>query len=331
MSNTPPPISVLYQIATGHYLSQALLLAAKLDVAEFLKNGPRQADELAELCGVHAPSLKRVLRLLASVGVFLENEDGSFGLTPVGELMHTAPGRAFVQLFAGDFVQRLWSELPYVVQTGNSASEKMGISSFEYLASHPDEGANFDLAMSAGTRQAALAVAAAYDFSPFHKVIDVGGSRGVLLEIILNAYPHLHGVLFDLPRVVEPVRERGSKRYEIVGGDFFETVPAGGDAYILKHVIHDWNDERATAILKVVRRAMPAHSKLLIVEGVYPQRIDPSPQSRGAASNDVNMMVATGGRQRSEQEFRALLAASGFLLTRIIPTQGPGVIEGRPV
>ncbi|MGH8218139.1 MAG: methyltransferase [Steroidobacteraceae bacterium] len=328
MSSAPPPISVLYQIGTGHYLSQALLLAAKLDVAELLKNGPRQADELAELCSVHAPALKRVLRLLASVGVFLENEDGSFGLTPVGELMHTAPGRAFVQLFAGDFVQRLWSDLPYVVQTGNTASEKMGISSFEYLASHPDEGANFDLAMSAGTSVAAVAVAAAYDFSPFHKVVDVGGGRGALLEGILNAYPDLHGILFDLPRVVEAVRERNSKRYEIVGGDFFESVPPGGDGYILKHVIHDWNDERAAAILKIVHRVMPPHGKLLIVEGVYPRRIDQSPQSRGAASNDVNMMVATGGRQRSEQEFRTLFAASGFLLARIIPTQGPSVIEG---
>jgi hypothetical protein len=332
-----PPISVLYQVGTGHYFSQALNVAAKLGVADLLKDGPRQADDLAQACGAHGPSLRRVLRLLVAAGVFVENEDGSFGLTPAGELMHTPQGRAFVQLFAGEMVQRLWSELLYSVQTGRPGYEQaLGMEPFEYMAAHPEEATNFDLAMTAASSQTAVALAAAYDFSAFRTIVDVGGGQGVLLSGILKAFPHLRGTLFDLPRVVHGgkwIETAGvADRCEVTGGDFFESVPAGGDAYLLKHVIHDWNDERAVVILRNVRRQVKADGKLLIVEGVYPARVEQSPASRGAASNDVNMMVATGGRQRSEQEFRELYAAAEFRLSRIVPTQSPAcVIEGVPV
>jgi hypothetical protein len=331
----PPPISVLYQVGTGHYFSQALHVAARLGVADLLKDGPRQADDLAQACGVHGPSLRRVLRLLVAAGVFVENEDGSFGVTPAGALMATPQGRAFVQLFAGEMVQHLWSELLYSVQTGKPGYEQaLGMAPFEYIAAHPDEAANFDLAMSAASSHTAVAVAAAYDFSAFHRIVDVGGGQGILLSGILKAVPRLRGILFDLPRVVQGAKwiESIADRCEVIGGDFFESVPAGSDAYLLKHVIHDWNDERALAILRNVRRQLSADGRLLIVEGVYPPHVEASPACRGAASNDVNMMLATGGRQRSEQEFRELYTAAGFRLSRIVPTQLPScVIEGLPV
>jgi SAM-dependent methyltransferase len=184
--------------------------------------------------------------------------------------------------------------------------------------------------------QTAAAIAAAYDFAGFGTVMDVGGGNGALLTGILGAYPRLRGIVFDRPEAAEGARRRIAEaglaeRCRVVAGDFFESLPAGADACLIKHVIHDWNDEQSAAILRNCRRALGPEGRVLIAEGVYPPRIDTSPESRGAAANDVNMLVATGGRQRSEAEFRALYAAAGFELTRIIPTQtGICVIEGVP-
>ena len=196
------------------------------------------------------------------------------------------------------------------------------------------ERANFDAAIADYTRLAAGAVAAAYDFAPLRTMVDVGGGTGALLIGILKAHSHLHGIVFDQPhtadRAQQYIAESGlAERCTAVGGDFFKDVPPGADAYILKHVIHDWNDERAVTILKNCDRAIGENGKLLTVEGVYPPRIDQSLASRGAAANDVNMLVNTGGRQRSEAEFRALYDAASFKLTKIVPTQGNvSVIEG---
>lgn len=182
----------------------------------------------------------------------------------------------------------------------------------------------------------AVAVVAAYDFTPFRTLVDVGGGNGALLIGILSANPGLRGIVFDLPSAAERAKRRISKsklteRCQAAGGDFFAEVPSGGDAYLLKHVIHDWNDGRALTILKNCHRAMGPNGRLLIVEGIYPRRIDQSLASRGAAANDVNMLVNTGGRQRSEAEFRSLYDAAGFTLTRIVPTQARVcVIEGVP-
>jgi len=334
----PPPFA-LFTMVTGYYVSRAIYVAAKLGIADHLSEGPRRVDELAEATGTHAPSLKRVLRLLASVGVFNEEADSRFALTPVGgSLRAGVPGsmRAAVMLFGG-VTQQAWAGLQHSVETGEPAFRHVfGMDPFEYMAQHPDEAANFDAAMADFTQHIATAVVAAYDFSPFRRIVDVGGGNGALLAGILKANPGLAGVLFDLPevadRAIAPTRQLGLvERCEIVGGDFFKEVPAGGDAYLLKHVIHDWNDDRACAILKSCRRASGAEARLLILEGIYPQHIDQSDESRGAASNDVNMLVCTGGRQRSEAEFRNLLEAAGFSLTRILPTQTPvKVIEGVP-
>jgi orsellinic acid C2-O-methyltransferase len=333
-----PPQAVLYQLATAHYVSHALYLAAKLGIADLLKDGPRHAKELAAATTADAPSLARVLRLLVTAGVFEERDDGSFALTPMGECLRPdVPGssRAMVLLFAGDRVQRAWQDLEYCVRTGQPVFRKHGLDDpFKNPDRTPEETANFDAAMADFTKLVAVAVAAAYDFAPLRTIVDVGGGNGALLIGILRAHAHLRGIVFDQPsaaaRATQQIAEHGlADRCEAIGGDFFEEVPQGADAYVLKHVIHDWNDERAVAILKNCLRAMPAHGRLLIVEGIYPPRVDASLDARAAAANDVNMLVNTGGRQRSEAEFVALYAAAGFKLTRILPTLARvSIIEG---
>jgi SAM-dependent methyltransferase len=331
----PPPMA-LFRMASGFYVSRALYVAAKLGIADLLAHGPRSHGELAEATGTHASSLRRVLRLLASVAVFSEEADGRFTLTPIGACLRAdVPGsmHAAVLLFGG-ITEKAWGDLLYSVETGEPAFHHVfGMDSFSYMAQHPDEAANFDKAMSDFTRQIAIAVAAVYNFSMFRTIVDVGGGDGTLLAGILTANQNLHGILFEQPHVAERAKAAIAahgleSRCTVVAGDFFRAVPAAGDAYFLKHVIHDWDDEQATRILENCRRGMGPAGKLLIVEGVYPSRIEPSDESRGAASNDVNMLVCTGGRQRSEPEFRSLLGGAGFRLTRIIPTPARvGIIE----
>jgi orsellinic acid C2-O-methyltransferase len=244
---------------------------------------------------------------------------------------------AMVRLFAGARTLDNWKELEYCVRTGEPAIRKKGIADgFADPNRDPGDAAIFDAAMADLTRTLVVAVAAAYDFSPFRTLVDVGGGNGALLVGLLNANPGLRGVVFDLPSAAGRATPRIAEsqlgdRCQVASGDFFKEVPRGGDAYILKHVIHDWDDERALTILRNCHRAMGPEARLLIVEGIYPRRIDQSPASRGAAANDVNMLVSTGGRQRSEAEFRSLYAAAGFTLTRIVPTQSRvSVIEGAP-
>ena len=331
---------MLYQMAIGHYVSRALHLAAKLGLADLLKDGPRHYGQLAEATVTHAPALNRVMRLLASVGVFDEHDGGTFSLTPLGESLRAdVPGsmRAGVMLFGGPRTQDAWKELEYCVRTGEPAHRRRGVSDpFTELRANPDEAASFDAAMADFTKLVAVAVAATYDFAPARTIVDVGGGNGTLLIGILSALPALRGVVFDRPDAAahasQQITAAGlNERCQAVGGDFFTEVPSGGDAYLLKHVIHDWDDDRARSILDNCRRAMSPAARLLIIEGVYPPRIDTSLASRGAAANDVNMLVVTGGRQRSEAEFHALFDATGFRLARIVPTPANvSIIEGLP-
>jgi len=332
------PGMVLYQLATGHYQARALGLIAKLGIADLLGDERRSVQELAAATQTHTDALRRVLRLLTSVGVFNEHEDGRFSLTDVGRgLRAEVPGsmRSMVLLYSGEFVQNRWGELEYCVRTGQPAFKRDDPNAdvFASFAKDPDAAANFDKAMASLVPQVIAAVTGAYDFSVFVTLVDVGGGNGTLLSGILSAHPELSGVLFDQPHVIDrarPALEASSvaARLALASGSFFESVPSGKDAYLLKHIIHDWTDAEATAILRICRDAMPSHARLLIVEGVYPERITASPAAQGAAANDVNMLVNTGGRQRSEREFRALLAGSGLALTRIVPTAGEvSVIE----
>jgi len=330
----------LYQMGTGHYLSRALGLATKLCIPDRLGNGARHYQEVAGELGLHPPSLNRVMRLLASAGIFDEQAGGKFSLTPLGDLLRSdAPGsmRAAVLLFAGEGIQTSWGELEYCVKTGQPAFRKLSPgarNAFDGLRD-PQGAANFDEAMAAFSAQTALGLIAAYDFSKFGRLADIGGGNGALMIGILEGNPSLQGIVFDQPssaeRAARRIAEAGLQiRCEAVGGDFFREVPRGAGAYLLKHIIHDWNDDDAIAILKTCHRAMDGtNARLLLVEGVYPERIDQSLQSRGAAFNDVNMLVSTGGRQRSEAEFRALYRSAGFRLTNIVPTAARAcIIEG---
>jgi hypothetical protein len=327
----------MYQLAVSHYVSHCLALAGKLGIADQLAAGPRPIDALARATQSDASALRRVLRLLASVGVFEEAANGEFAQTSLSQLLCSdVPGsmRAMVSVFAGADMQAAWKELEYCVQTGQPFFKKLDptADAFTIINKDPETAATFDKAMATFAPQTAAGIVAAYDFSRFNSLVDVGGGNGALLHGILNANPKLSGVLFDQPHVAERARAQNtSPRLEIVPGSFFESVPSGHDAYLLKHVIHDWDDSDATHILQVCRKAMPAHGTLLIVEGVYPEQVTASQQVQRATFNDVNMLVNTGGRQRSAAEFQQLLAAAALTLTQIVPTQGAVcLVEAKP-
>lgn len=333
----PPPFA-LFRMASAYYVSRAVHAAAELGIADLMAAGPRDAAALAQATGTHTDSLRRVLRLLAAHGVLMEQDDGRFALTPIGECLRSdgpASMRAMVRLFGG-ITHQAWGALLHSLRTGEPAFHHLfGMDSFAYLEAHPEEAANFDQAMASFTSQIAAAVAATYDFGPFGTVVDVGGGNGALLAGVLRAHPSPRGIVLErpdvAPRASAHLASLGlAERCAVVAGDFFAAVPEG-DAYLLKHVIHDWDDARATAILATIRRAAGAACKVLIVEGVYPPRIAHDDASLRAASNDVNMLVCTGGRQRSAAEFRALYESAGFALARIIPTPaGVAIIEGVP-
>ena len=330
------PGEQLIRLFRGFWVSQAIYVAAELGLADLLADGPRTADDLAAAAGAHAPSLYRILRLLASEGVFAEAEDGRFELTPMATALRrdAGPPRLSVLFLGQGASWRAAGSLLHTARTGETAFARVhGAEFFEYYRQHPDERALFDQLMAANTTPAARAVAAAYDFSQIGTVVDVGGGRGALAVELLRAHPHLRGVVFDQPAVAAGAREAIAAagltgRCQAVGGDFFAAVPEGGDAYLLKFILHDWDDERAVAILRACRRAVPEDGRLLVVELLLPRGNAPS----FAKTQDVNMLINLGGRERTEAEYGALYAAAGFDLTRVIPVQGElHVIEGVPV
>ncbi|MBI3300999.1 MAG: methyltransferase [Deltaproteobacteria bacterium] len=337
-TNESPPV-ILLQMMTGYWGSQAIYVAAKLGLADLLKDGPKSGAELAQATRTHAPSLTRLLRALASIGVLAESEDGRFELTPLGACLQSGvPGsvRAAAIMF-GETLYRAWSGLLQSVQTGETAfGHVFGTPIYQYFAQHPEAAAVFNEAMIEMTTQVAAAVVAAYDFSRFGKLVDVGGGYGTLVAAILQATPTLSGVVLDRPQVAEGARKYIEAaglagRCAVVGGDFFESVPSGGDAYVLKSIIHAWDDDRSIRILTNCYRVMAGEGPLLLVERVLPARTSHSSAAQAVTLNDLNMLVTSGGHERTEAEFRALFTAAGFTLTRIIATQAPmgfSVIEG---
>jgi hypothetical protein len=332
----PSPSETLRRMIHGYQVSQALYVAATLGIADLLAGGPRGVEELAESTGAHAPTLYRLLRLLASVGVFAEDDAGRFGLTPLAECLRSdVPGsqRAWAIMVCSPTFWSSWGELLHSVRTGETAFPKVyGMSNWEYRAQHSEEGAVFDAAMTANTALESAAVAGGYDFSRFGVLADVGGGHGLLLATILAANPAMRGILFDQPQVVAGARDLLTRagvadRCRAVGGDFFESVPREADAYLLKSVIHDWDDERAVEILRSCRSAMDDGAKLLLVERIVRPGNEPDP----AKFIDLLMLVMNGGRERTTDDFERLLAAAGFRLSNIVPT-GPvlSVIEGIP-
>ncbi|MGH3838293.1 MAG: methyltransferase [Pseudonocardiaceae bacterium] len=332
--------SLLDTVVFGYMPAQVIHVAARLGIADHLASGAMTSAELAALTETHAPSMHRLLRSLACLGVVAEIEPDRFTLEPAGAPLQTeAPDsiRALVMLFCSDAAWRSWGELEYSVRTGQPAWERVtGMTPFEYFAQHPDQAATFNAAMADHTRAVAPTILAGYDFSRFGTLVDVGGGDGTLIAAILNASPAMRGVLFDLPAGVEAAARTleaagVTDRCRVVTGDFFASVPEGADAYLLKSVIHDWDDERAVAILRSCYRAMPTTGTVLVVESVLPLRAE-SPETTGTVMSDINMLVSTGGRERTEDQFRALFAAASLELTKII---GVGadyhVIEGSPV
>jgi hypothetical protein len=318
---------------TATWVSQALYVAAELGLADLLKDGPRHYTDLAKAAGVQADPLKRILRALASVGVFAEGEPGRFELAPLGAFLRSdVPGsmRAMARMFGADWHWRAYGDILYCLDTGQPSFEHVfGQGLFDYFTRHPEAGQLFNEAIAGPPSEKHPAVAA-YDFSACKLIVDVGGGYGGFIISVLKANPNATGVLFDLPSVVEGAKARLeganlSGRCRRVGGDFFQAVPEGGDVYFSENVIHDWNDEKALAILKTIHRAMPAHGKLLLFEMLIPPGNDPF----FGKLLDLEMMVLVGGKERTEAEYGALYEAAGFRLTRIIPTSSPlSLIEG---
>ncbi len=326
----------LRRMIVGYRLSQALHVAAKLGIADLLAEGPRRAEDLAGVTGSHPSSLFRVLPLLASEGVFEELEEGRFTLTPLAEpLRSDAPDslRARAIFDGEEWNWHPWGNLLHSTKTGGSAFDyTYGVAVFDYLKETPEAATSFDGLMAAQTRPWALSVVDAYDFADIGTLVDVGGGYGVLLAAILTAHPHLKGVLIDQPHVVAgagpKLEEAGlAGRCETVAGDFFQSVPDGGDAYILKHVLHDWDDDRCVSILGNCRRAISNQARLMVIEIL----VTPGNEPDYGKYLDLNMLVLTKGRERTEAQYRTLFEAAGFTLSRVVATRSElSIIEGRP-
>lgn len=327
--------AALQQMTNGYWVTQIIYVAAKLGIADLLKEGPRTIPALARSTKTHAPSLYRLMRALAGLGVFRENEDGQFEATTLGRcLVSGSPGalraRAIVN---GEEWYRAWGELLHSVRTGETAFDHVfGMPFFEHLSANAGAAAIFNEAMASSTELAVRAVAEAYDLSGAGTIVDVGGGTGAFLAGILMANPGARGILFDQPEVVANasglLTSGGvADRCAVVAGDFFEAVPSGDDVYILSWIIHDWDDDRGVTILKNCRRAMADDARLLVIEQVVPRGNEPSLSQL----YDLHMLALSGGRERREDEYRALLAAADLQLARIIPTRVPrSLIEALP-
>jgi hypothetical protein len=322
----------LVPLLFGFFPTQVLHVAAKLRIADHLDGGPRNTADLATASGTDEPSLARILRALACFGVVDEVDPGTWALGPHGPgLVTEGPVslRHLVLLFAGDEVWRSWGELDETVRTGEPAWDRItGATAFEHMRHNPEFQGMFNRAMAEGTRNAAPGIAEAGRFDRFSSVLDVGGGDGTLLAAVLRAHPHLRGTVFDLAEGMEAAPEvlaasGVSDRGTAEAGDFFAAVPAGHDAYLTKSVIHDWDDDRAGLILRNIRAAMGPDCTLLVVEPVMPDAPSSSPEVLMMVMSDLNMLVCTGGKERTEGEFRTLLTDSGFAVQAITPVPGP--------
>jgi predicted O-methyltransferase YrrM len=326
--------ATMLQMIWGIHISRAVYVVTALGIADLLAGGPMTAAQLAQATQAHEPSLYRVLRLLASLGVLTEHDHRSFSLTVLGERLRTdvpASMRSFA-LIVDDAYLRPFESILEIVKTGKPGTDiAYGMGPFEFLAADPDRAQTFQAVMSERTAAFAPSVAAGYDFSPMRTVADIGGGKGTLLAAILRAHGHLRGVLFDQPSVVadaaEVFRAAGvADRCEIVPGDFFQGVPDGADAYLLANVLHDWDDADSVRILGACRRAMVKDGRVLVIERLIPD--DPA-DAVPVLLSDLNMLVMTGGQERTTAEYGQLLSEAGLSLAKVQPVAPPhGVIEG---
>jgi biotin operon repressor len=324
------PSVTMFQMVRAFFVSRAVYIAAKLGLADLLTDEPKSSEELAQATGTDASALHRLMRTLSSVGVFAEDNQQRFALTPVGATLQTdVPGslRAWVLMQLGEEHYQAWGHLMHTVRTGQMAFDHaFGMGVWKYQAQHPEHAKIVDEAMANLVGVYDTAVLASYPFSTIHRLVYVGGGDGSLIIALLRANPEMNGVLFDLPHVAEKAKKRLAdaglaERCEVVAGDAFVSVPGGGDAYVLSRVMNGFNDERALAILNNCYRVMTEKSKLLLIQRVLPVRVKYSDAIQALVLSDFNMMVMNGGRERTEAEYRTLLEAAGFEVNKIIPTQ----------
>jgi O-methyltransferase domain/Dimerisation domain len=331
----PRAQETMLEMVTGFWVSQLLFVATRLGIADHLARGALAVDELAKRTGAHAPSLRRILRALASVGVFAETSRGTFRLTPLAATLRSdQPGslRDFTLMMADGYNVGAWTALEHGVRTGELPFDHVyGKPLFGYLHDHPELESRFMAAMSSISATENAAVARAYPFGRIRKLVDVGGAHGHLLATILARHGKVRGVLYDQPQVVAGAAASGfvkapavRDRCDVVGGDFFQSVPAGADGYVMKYIVHDWDDAKATRILRNCRAAMAPDGVVLVVDHVIP----PGNARSWGKLLDVNMLVMPGGMERTREEFRDLLAAAGLRMRRIVATACPlSVVE----
>ncbi|MCE9608203.1 MAG: methyltransferase [Planctomycetia bacterium] len=330
-------VAALSRMISGYAVSQVVYATAKLGIAELLSAGPRHVDDLAAATKTRPELLFRMLRAAASIGLFTEDDternERVFSLAPLGELLRpdVENSQLAFALMMGEEHYYVYGRLLETLRTGENAFEQLyGMPIFQFLSEHPDKGRTFDSAMTSIHGRETAAVLDAYDFSGIGVLADVGGGNGSKLIAILQRHPSLRGILYDLPQVVERAAPRIaaaglSDRCRLVSGDFFQDVPAGADAYLMRHIIHDWDDEKSLTILRNCHRAMQPGGKLLLVESVIPAGNEPF----GAKFLDLTMMLIPGGLERTERQFHELYAQAGFELTRIVATQTEiSVLEG---
>jgi hypothetical protein len=331
----PPPHVGLMQIFTGGMIAATVSALARLGIPDLLDAGPKSAAELAPLAGAEPGPLYRLMRATASVGVLAEGPDGTFSQTPMSAaLRSTGPGslRGWAMMNSQEWHMLGWEHLEYCVRTGNQALDKIyGKHAFEFFADKPEAAGIFNQAMTDLSRLDSPAVAEAYSFEGIRSIVDVGGGHGLLLATILQANPGLKGTLYEIPPVIEGAKSGPLKpvmdRCTLVSGDMFESVPPGADAYIMKHIIHDWPDDKCLKILKGCRQGVNPGGKLLVVDFV----IQPGNGFDPGKFLDLEMLIFPGGLERSEAQFRDLFAAVGWRLNRIVPTPGGAcVVEGVP-
>jgi len=334
----------LADLIGGYQVSAAIGALARLGVADALAEGPAMAGELALRLGAQEGALARLLEATLDIGLFTLGEDGRYRLTPLGNLLRTeVPGslRRYAIVSTEDWRWYAFCHLAHTLRTGEPGfMAAYGCRLWDYLASHPDAASSFEESMTRISAARDQAIVASVDFRRFSCVVDVGGGDGGLLRALLRAYPHLHGILFDLPRVSEGARESLEQaglagRWEVVAGDFREAIPQGGDAYLLSWILHDWDDPAATGILRRCREAMGKGSSLLVVEMVVPEEGRPGADvlRRLVRQVDLEMLAVVGGRERTAAEFEQLLTAAGFAVVDILLLQGLpwSVIEALPV
>ena len=334
MSERIPPQKIMLQMLSGYWISQCIYAAAKLGIADLLQDGEKHSDVLANATNTNKNAIYRLLRALASVGIFAETRPRYFKLTALGACLQSdVPEsiRAF-SITLGDEVYYAWGNLMYSLRTGKNAFENLhNLNFFEFYEKNPTKAKNFDRAMTELSRAQNGSILDVYDFSSVNKLVDVGGGNGLLLSSILQAYSNMTGVLFErsdvIDRAEDLLKKNGlRKRIELVKGDFFKNVPVGGDAYLLKHIIHNWSDGEAVSILKNCYEAMGEQDRLLVIDMVIHAGNEPFE----GKFMDINMLIlCPGGRERTEVEYEKLFKIAGFKITKIFPTESElSIIEG---